>query len=164
MAERWYLVPMVRGVGPRANERETKYVGTETTGAVPIVDTRPGDWSAMDFGPHRDDLCVLVCFDITDVEHAKLAAMPDVWDIPADVGRIIEPGTRGTFQAWLSTRGINPAGIGPTYETAIDEILAELLVSQQHYGVDRRGQGEAKVSKSDARAEIARRKLEALGG
>jgi len=140
MAERWYLMPMARGTGPRLKMRGPKYFGVEINASMaPLVDSRPGGWSAMDF-PDRDDLCIVHCTDIPDTEHALLDAATDVWDFPADTTRAVEANKRGLFTAFMRAGGLEESRWfrgTMSYGDCIDEILSDCLHRQNEFGRSR---------------------------
>lgn len=135
MAERFYLMPCVQGLGSRTrwglkylSDGTTRYAWEDRTPAV-----NPAGERRM-LRPGYDRRWVIGNFtDISDAEHAVLEAQPDVWAFPEDLSRPVSGAVRNTVDALLELVDF-PAVTNGSYQDLLDSILDVFTVLQRFSG------------------------------
>lgn len=165
MAERWYIVPVSRGLGGRHRHRFAKYV--EADAGQPLISPAPGGTNTMDYDGWDGGMLVH-CPNITRAAQAAMDRQADVFSFPEDLTAPVSPPDRAALRL-INAGGLLGADVdGPgTYGELLDELMAALLRAQRHYGMHGRAhlsaaELDAAMTRTAAADTIAAAKAEAL--
>lgn len=124
MTIRFYILPIERS--PDGILRWAKYFASRYNGGVGIT----ADRNMIDYG--TIDLAVLVS-NISDTDHAFLAAQTDVFDLPLNLDVTMSTAERGALAVYLEAHGVPGDWIGAqdTWRTALRTITSMFLYMQR---------------------------------